>query len=113
MTGDPSPPGQPLGHEQFVVTEVPSDSNRPGVLTLRRVIEQYGASGEQRSPFTGRVAHYSLEEWNGRDLDSTFLAVSVRYVDPARVGTTLPVEERHKLVRVAPSNLPQMKFDFR
>jgi len=101
MTKDPEQavnhPGHPTFHEHFVISEVPpTDENigASGVHTLGQVIEMYGRQGALPSPETGRLARFTLEAWKDHDPDSTYLRLEFTHVDPAKVGTKLPVEAR-------------------
>jgi hypothetical protein len=107
------PVGRPPGSEAFVITEVePTAENiaRRGVATLRTVRDAYGDQGMATSPITGRSARYSLEQWKDSDADSTYLTVGFSYVDPAKVGTTLPPERRPDAVR-GPTMRTRVVFD--
>lgn len=55
--------------------------------SLRRWLKDEGGLTFQKTGPDGRSYQVSLEAWQGRDLDTTFLSVGFRFVDTRLIGT--------------------------
>lgn len=78
-----------MANEQVIIREV--RSAEPHAMSLRRAREIHAKQeGVLHNPKTGKWHPFSLDQWADRDPDETFLLVSIRFVDPAKVGTTHP-----------------------
>lgn len=84
--------------ETLIVEEVPAPSGAAptsgaGIgwlqgISLRQAIEVLkGYEGELTNPATGVQHAITLAAFEGRDLDSTFVRIAFRFVDPRKVGT--------------------------
>ena len=60
----------------------------PTPVTLRTALELVGGyRGTLRNPVTKTMHEVDLTSYEGADLDTTLLMISMRSVDPAKVGT--------------------------